>query len=114
MEKLTIKQLVDDLGFELLTKHADVNRKPEFAYVSDLLSDVMGKAQENMIWVTSQTHKNIIAVASLKDLSAIVVVNERKVSQELVEQADKENVVIISSNRAAFDTVGLLFDYLNA
>jgi L-lactate utilization protein LutC len=114
METLTLKQLVDDLGFVALTDETRLNRTPESAYVSDLLSDVMGKAKENMIWVTSQAHKNIVAVASLKELSAIVVVNERKVSQDVIEQAENENVNIIASGHAAFETVGLLFDYLNS
>ncbi|MEA1874727.1 MAG: DRTGG domain-containing protein [Bacteroidota bacterium] len=110
---MTLKQLVDDLGFVALTDETRLNRTPESVYVSDLLSDVMGKARENMIWVTSQAHNNIVAVASLKELSAIVVVNERKVSQDVIEQAERENVNIIASCHAAFETVGLLFDYLN-
>ncbi len=112
---LTVERLEErQKRLQNLTDKALLNRTPESAYVSDLLSDVMGKAKENMIWVTSQAHKNIVAVASLKELSAIVVVNERKVSQDVIEQAEKENVNIIASGSAAFETAGLLFDYLNS
>lgn len=114
MEKLNLKQMIEDLGFTCVAGENLLNRKPESAYVSDLLSDVMGKAKADMVWVTSQTHKNIIAVASLKDLAAIIVVNERVVAQDVIDQANEEEVVIISSGLAAFETVGLLYDYLNA
>jgi predicted transcriptional regulator len=112
MEKMNLKQVAEDLGFVALSGKEHLGRTPESAYVSDLLSDVMGNAKEGMIWVTSQIHKNIIAVASLNDLSAILIINGRPVSDELVELAEKEDVVILSTKLAAFDAVGLLYDYL--
>ena len=44
-------------------------------YTSDLLSDVMGHAQEGDVWVTLQTHKNVMAIASLKEIAAIILVS---------------------------------------
>lgn len=112
MEKPNLKQLIEDLKFECLSGEALLDRVPQSAYVSDLLSDVMGKAQADMMWVTSQVHKNIVAVASLKELSAIVIVNERPIEKELLEQAENEEVVILSSNLRAFETAGKLYNYL--
>ena len=45
-------------------------------YTSDLLSDVMGHIEEGMLWITMQTHQNILAVATLKDVSAVLIVKE--------------------------------------
>jgi len=42
-------------------------------YASDLLSDVMAHAGEGDIWVTVQAHQNIVAVATLAELSAVIV-----------------------------------------
>ena len=112
MEKPTLENLIEDLGFTCLSGKTWLNRAPRSAYVSDLLSDVMGKARAGMIWVTSQVHKNIVAVASLKELSAIVIVNERPVEKELLEQAENEEVVVLASNLPAFETVGKLYNYL--
>ena len=61
MEKPNLKKLIEELHFECLAGKALLDRIPQSAYVSDLLSDVMGKAQADMIWVTSQVHKNIVA-----------------------------------------------------
>lgn len=112
--KKSLKQLSDDLGFRSLTSEKLMNRFSNGAYVSDLLSDVMGKADEGMIWITSQIHKNIVAVASLKELSAIIVVNERTVEQEVLESAELEGVPILSSDMAAFETAGKLYNYFNS
>ena len=111
MGKPNLKKLTADLGFECLSGEALLDRIPQSAYVSDLLSDVMGKAHADMMWITSQVHKNIVAVASLKELSAIVIVNERPVEKELLEQAEDEEIVVLSSNLPAFETAGKLYNY---
>jgi len=49
-----------------------LNNQITDGYVSDLLSDVMANANENMAWITIQTHKNIVAIASLKELACII------------------------------------------
>lgn len=111
MEK-NLKQLVSELGLKCTAGEELLNRVPKGAYVSDLLSDVMGKAQENMLWITSQAHRNIIAVASLKELSAIIVVNGRDVEDDVLESAKTEGVVLLSSEMPSFETAGKLYCYL--
>ncbi|MBF6627865.1 MAG: serine kinase [Proteiniphilum sp.] len=108
----TLKQLIEEMNFECLSGKAHLERPAHAAYASDLLSDVMGKAQAGMLWVTSQVHKNIVAVASLKELSAIIVVNERRIDPEVLEHAEGEEVVIIASGLPAFETIGMLYKYL--
>ena len=96
-----------------LAGDAFLERTIEGAYISDLLSDVMGKANAGMIWITSQVHRNIVAVSSLKELSAIIVVNERPVNPEVLAHAEEEEVVVLSSGLPAFETAGLVFNWIN-
>lgn len=107
--KISLNNLKEKLNYRCLSGEAWLNRIVDGAYVSDLLSDVMGKAQLDMVWITSQVHKNIVAVASLKELSAIIVVNEREVDSEVLEQAESEEVVILASGKPAFETAGELY-----
>ena len=112
MEK-NLKQLANMLELECLTGKENLDRVPHGAYSSDLLSDVMGNAQKDMLWITTQSHKNIVAVASLKELSAIIIVNGRKVGEEVLEAAESEGVVILFSEIPAFETAGKLYNYLH-
>ena len=112
MEKKNLKKLIEELEFKCVTGVNLLDKEPKWAYVSDLLSDVMGKAQPQMIWVTSQIHKNIVAVASLIDLSAIVIVNERKPDEDMLKLAEEEGVVVLTSDNPAFETAGMLYEYL--
>lgn len=113
MENKNLKKLIEDLGFHCVACENMLDKEPKSAYVSDLLSDVMGKAQPQMIWITSQIHKNIVAVASLIELSAIVIVNERKPDEEMLKLAEEEGVVVMTSDKPAFETAGMVYNYLN-
>ena len=110
--KTSLNNLTEKLNYECLSGEVWLDRTVDGAYVSDLLSDVMGKAQPGMLWITSQVHKNIVAVASLKELGAIIVVNERKVDPEVLEQAESEEVVILASKKPAFETAGELYQVI--
>lgn len=112
MEKKNLKKLAEDLGFACVASPNLLDRNSKSAYVSDLLSDVMGKAQPQMIWITSQIHKNIVAVASLIELSAIIIVNERKPDEEMLLLAEEEGVVVLLSDKPAFETAGMVYNYL--
>ena len=57
-------------------------------YCSDLLSDVMGNACEGEIWITLQTHKNIMAVAALKEVAAILLVKGLRPAAEVLTLAE--------------------------
>jgi predicted transcriptional regulator len=79
-------------------------------YVSDLLSDVMGNSREGDVWITVQKHVNIVAVAQLNELAAIVLVNGRKPEPETIERAEEKGVPIISTPLQAFEVIGILYD----
>ena len=68
----------------------NLNREIKGGYTSDLLSDVMGFAREGQVWITLQTHKNVLAIASLKELAAILLVKGNKPEDDMLEQAVEE------------------------
>ena len=83
-------------------------REIQGGYASDLLSDVMANSREGDIWMTLQKHVNIVAVAQLNGLAAIVLVNSRKPEPDTIARADEMGIAIISTPLQAFDAAGLL------
>ena len=71
---MKVKEIVDSLGLKVFSGTEGLDRDVEGGYTSDLLSDVMGHSDAGQLWVTLQTHKNVMAIASLKELAAIVLV----------------------------------------
>lgn len=72
-------------------------------YYGDLLSWVMAHAKENEAWVTVQTHVNIVAVASLLNLSAIIIPEEIEVDEETINKANSMDIPILSTNLNAYE-----------
>ncbi|HEX2694870.1 MAG TPA: serine kinase, partial [Acidobacteriota bacterium] len=65
--------------------------------------------RKDQVWVTLQIHPNIVAVAVLKELAAIVLVNGREPAAETVARADKERVPILGTPLSSFEFVGRLY-----
>jgi len=105
---MKLKDVVERLGLKVA---AGGNLEGEVAggYASDLLSDVMANSREGDIWVTMQAHPNVIAVASLKGLAGIVVVQGRKPEEQTVEKARQEGVPLMVSELQTFELVGRLY-----
>jgi putative N-acetylmannosamine-6-phosphate epimerase len=86
------------------------SRDARGGYASDLLSDVMAHAQDGDAWITMQRHVNTVAVAQLKNLAAIVVVNGRQPEPDMAARAAEHGVAIVTTGLAAFDVAGRLHE----
>jgi serine kinase of HPr protein (carbohydrate metabolism regulator) len=109
---MKVEDLVNTLGLEVISGVSYLDREVKGGYCSDLLSDVMGNAREGDIWITLQVHKNIIAVASLKECSAILLVKGLKCQSDVLELSENENIPILSSSLSAFELSGKVYHLL--
>ena len=112
MKTLKLESVVSNLNLELISGNELSEKIVEGAYVSDLLSDVMGNAKRNDIWLSMQSHTNIIAVASLREISAIVITGKSKVEEKTIQKAKEESVVILKSHKPTFETAGEIYEIL--
>jgi predicted transcriptional regulator len=108
----TVSDIAEKLGLKVVSGKEGVNNLITGAYVSDLLSDVMGNISEGQIWITLQTHKNIMAISSLKDVAAVILVKGLQPSDECEEQSNKESIPILSTELETFEIAGKLYDIL--
>lgn len=109
---MKITDIVKILNLNLISGANGLNNEIKGAYVSDLLSDVIGNAGEGQIWITLQTHQNIIAVASLKDLSAIIIVRGATPETDTIEKSNTENIPVLVTDLDTFSIAGRLFELL--
>ena len=83
-------------------------------YTGDLLSDVMGNAREGYIWITRQVHQNIVAVASLKELAGIILINSCQPAPDTLEKAEAEKIPVMVSSLPAFEISGQIYNLLTS
>jgi hypothetical protein len=105
---LTLADVVKACSLIVVFGKEQMSRAVAGGYASDLLSDVMGHARKGDLWITLQSHPNIIAVAVLKELSAIILINDRQPETETVKKAEAEKVPLFRSSLTAFDLIGKL------
>lgn len=109
---MTVKELVEVLNLTVVSGAAGLNKEVAGGYVSDLLSDVMGNCDAGRIWITLQTHKNVMAIASLKDLSAVILVKDLKPEPDMALQSEEEEIPVLSSSLQTFELAGKIYDLL--
>jgi predicted transcriptional regulator len=109
---MTIRNLVEQLKLKVFAGEQGLDKEFQNAYCSDLLSDVMGNAKEGEVWITLQTHKNALAVAALKDLSAILLVNAHRPNADMEEAANEEGIPVLGCDKATFEICGLIYQLL--
>ncbi len=112
--KMKVKELVEKLNLKVLSGEKGLDREIDGCYISDLLSDVMGNAMEGNIWITLQTHKNVMAVASLKEMSCIILVKNLVPNDETIEQSNDEDLPILQTNLPTYEIAGLVYNLLNS
>ena len=81
----------------------DENIEIEGVYIGDLLSIAMSKAKKNYVWITIQTHINIVAVAELLELSCIIVVENMEVAEDTLKKAKELNIPIFKTSESAYE-----------
>jgi hypothetical protein len=108
---MTIREAAAALGAEIIQD--DFEDLPLFgAYTSDLLSDVMANAKEGGALITIQAHKNTVAVATLVNVTAIVVCNARPLPPDMLEAAKDEGIAVLLTRENQFTVSGKLYSLL--
>ena len=111
---MKVRELVEKLNLNVLSGESGLDRDIDGCYVSDLLSDVMGNAEMGNVWVTLQTHKNVMAIASLKELACVILVKNLTASEDTVEQRNEEGIPFLSTDMQTYETVGKIYTILNS
>lgn len=106
---MKITDILKRIKLDVISGKELLDREVTGGYVSDMLSDVIAHAQKGAIWVTLQTHLNIIPVASMKEISGIIIVNGRQPDEETLKKAEKEQVPVLGTAMNAFQVAGKLY-----
>lgn len=109
---MTVTEVIEKLGLNVLTSKEVSNTEVTGGYTGDLLSDVIANSKAGNLWITMQTHQNVLAVAKLKDLSGIIFVNGRQPDEDIIQKADEEYVTVLSTDESAFSISGQLYQLL--
>ncbi len=106
---MTVAEMMQRVGLEVKTAAGELDVEVTGGYACDLLSAVIANAAEGNVWVTWHSHPNIVAVAILAKLSAVILVSGRQPEEATVCKAEEEGLPILLSKMPAFEVIGRLY-----
>lgn len=98
---MTVDDLVSVLALDPINLADAATRQVRTAYCGDLLSDVMAHCQPGAVWFTVQAHVNTVAVADLRDVACIVLVNGVSPDPQTSARAKAQGVNFCGSERSS-------------
>jgi predicted transcriptional regulator len=107
----SLQEIIDTLDLSVLTAPKDFSQVvPTSGYASDLLSCVMAGAKNNGLWITLQAHINIVAVAALLDLAAILITEGAQPDEAVIRKANEQGVILLSTKLPTYTVIGKLWE----
>ncbi len=100
---MTVGELRDLMSLTEITV-TDPQREISGVYCGDLLSWVMGRAKCDDLWITIMSNINVVAVASLADVSCVILAEGTALEQEVITTAKSKGVNILCSQLPIYET----------
>jgi hypothetical protein len=95
---MKLRQIVSELALtQYSADEQKLDTEVQTAYCGDLLSDVMAHVPEDSVWFTVLAHLNIVAVAQLRDVACVVIVNGGEPDRQTIDKAREQGVSIFGS-----------------
>lgn len=100
---MKVKDIAEKLNLKILSGFNGIEKEVKGVYSCDLLSWVMSHAVKDNVWITVQIHPNIVAVASLLELSCIIIPEDIEVENITLEKSNQEGIPIIQSSLNSYE-----------
>ncbi len=107
---MNLRQILAQLPLDVKAGASGLDAQVTGGYAADLLSCAMAGARRGNIWVTLQGHLNVVAIASLNELAAILVTEDKPVAPDTLAKADAEGIPVLSTSLTTFEVVGRLWE----
>jgi predicted transcriptional regulator len=107
---MQLRQMAETLGLTVKAGERGLDAEVTGGYAADLLSCAMAGARKGNLWLTLQGHLNVVAIASLTELTGIIVTESKPVSADTIAKADEEGIPILSTPLSTYAIAGRLWD----
>lgn len=104
---MTVNSIIEKMSLEVLNL-SDGEKTVTGGYTGDLLSWVMSRASAGSAWITIMSNINIIAVASLCEVSCVILAENAETEQSVISLAAEKKINLLRSGKSSFELCGEL------
>ena len=106
---MKIIDIVKKIDGKVIIGEGKLDHEVEYAFSSDLMSDVLTIDKPNILLITGLNNVQVIRTAEMSDISFLVFARNKKVSSEMLKLAEINGMVVIESPASVFRVSGELF-----
>ena len=107
---LTIADMVSVLNAKVLIGADKLDTPVYTACCSDLMSDVLAFVDEKTVLITGLTNPHVVRTSEMLDLKCIVFARGKIPTDDILESADEQGLVVLATKQTAFSTCGMLYE----
>jgi AICAR transformylase/IMP cyclohydrolase PurH len=108
---MTVEALSLNSNFSVIAL-PEPQREINGAYIGDLLSWVMGRAKANDAWITIMSNINVVAVASLADVSCVILAEGVLLDDEIIKAAEEKGINVLKTELPIYETAKILSELI--
>jgi serine kinase of HPr protein (carbohydrate metabolism regulator) len=107
---MKVENIVDVLKARVICGSDKLENEIRFAFASDLMSDVLTIDVEHLLLITGMANLQVLRTAEMADIFCIVFVRDKKVTPEMRQIAEENQIVLLESPYSMFRAVSVLHD----
>jgi predicted transcriptional regulator len=107
---MKLLEIVDLINGTVVSGVENLGNTVDMAFASDLMSDVLTVKTDNLLLLTGLVNIQAIRTAEMSDISCVVFVRNKKVTEEMIKIARENKITIIQSPYSMFKVSGVLFN----
>jgi predicted transcriptional regulator len=106
---LKLREVKDILNADVIVGEDKLDIEVETAFGADLMSDVLAFAKAGSMLLTGLTNTQVVRIANVLDIAAIILVRGKKLSTEAISLATDLHIPILTTKYILFETAGRLY-----
>jgi hypothetical protein len=106
---MKLRELAELVNGNVVCCQHKLDTEIEYAFASDLMSDVLTVRVDKLLLITGLANMQAVRTAEMADIQAIIFVRNKTVSEDMINLAEDNGIVLIESPLTMFRASGLLF-----
>ena len=108
-KQMTIKEISEIIDGKVICCEENLSNRVEYAFASDLMSDVLTVEKENIVLITGLANLQTIRTSEMSEISCIIIARGKKTGDEMISLAKENNMILIESPHSLFYISGKLY-----
>ena len=106
---MKVKDIANTLKAKIMNGDNYINHDVEYAFASDLMSDVLTLQSDNVLLITGLSNLQAIRTAEMSDISVVIIARNKKVNPDMISLANENNIVLLESEYSMYRVAGELY-----